>query len=178
VLFPTMFLPKRPPLTRLFNSLNSLNIRYQRNITSATTVNADEIAHFSRLSEHWWDEEGEFAMLHKMNPVRAGFIRDRVIRTREDDGLLGTRGLEGLNALDIGCGGGLLSEVKCSKFPIINVCSLLKLEFSSFRGQDIGYRRCRREHTNCKSACSKRSHVTLGRWTLRKSVNLSKSYFS
>ncbi|PVF93931.1 ubiquinone biosynthesis O-methyltransferase [Serendipita vermifera] len=105
-----MFLPKRPPCTRLFSSLKPLHIRYQRNISSASTVNADEIAHFSRLSEHWWNEEGEFGMLHKMNPVRVGFIRDRVIRTRQDEGVFETRGLEGLNALDIGCGGGLLSE--------------------------------------------------------------------
>lgn len=75
------------------------------------TVNEDEIAHFSKLSEHWWDERGEFEMLHKMNPVRVQFIRDRVQRSRFDEGDTNPIGLEGLNALDVGCGGGLLSEV-------------------------------------------------------------------
>lgn len=50
-------------------------------------------------------------MLHKMNPVRAKFIRDRVLRVRHDEGMPDASGLEGMEALDIGCGGGLLSEV-------------------------------------------------------------------
>jgi len=56
-------------------------------------------------------------MLHKMNPVRVGFIRERVVRIRQDEegeegseGAIGL-GLEGMDALDVGCGGGLLSEV-------------------------------------------------------------------
>ncbi|KIM25404.1 hypothetical protein M408DRAFT_74392 [Serendipita vermifera MAFF 305830] len=80
---------------------------------SGTTVNASEIAHFSRLSSQWWDERGEFGMLHKMNPVRVGFLRERVVRTRQDEGESENQiglGLSGMNALDIGCGGGLLSE--------------------------------------------------------------------
>jgi polyprenyldihydroxybenzoate methyltransferase / 3-demethylubiquinol 3-O-methyltransferase len=85
-----------------------------------STVNDDEIAHFSRLSEHWWDESGEFGMLHKLNPVRATFVRDRVLRTIEDEGhpnsgvsiSASSRPLEGLTAVDVGCGGGLLSEAR------------------------------------------------------------------
>lgn len=83
--------------------------------SSETTVNASEIAHFSRLSSQWWDERGEFAMLHKMNPVRVSFVRERVVRTRQDEGEMNGEaiglGLGGMNALDVGCGGGLLSEV-------------------------------------------------------------------
>lgn len=93
-----------------------------RTVASAATVNSDEIAHFSRLSEHWWDEHGEFRMLHKMNPVRAQFIRDRVLRVRRDEGMPHAGGLEGMEALDIGCGGGLLSEVRIllHMTPILN----------------------------------------------------------
>jgi hypothetical protein len=93
-----------------------------RTVTSAATVNPDEIAHFSRLSEHWWDERGEFKMLHKMNPVRTQFIRDRVLRVRQDEGMPHAIGLEGMEALDIGCGGGLLSEVciLLHRRPILN----------------------------------------------------------
>ena len=46
---------------------------------SHSTVNQDEIAHFSRLSSLWWDERGEFGMLHKMNPVRMQFIREKLV---------------------------------------------------------------------------------------------------
>ena len=83
--------------------------------SSGSTVNPDEIAHFSRLSAQWWDERGEFGMLHKMNPVRAQFIRDRILRVRHDEGMPTAIGLEGMEALDVGCGGGLMSEVSlCS----------------------------------------------------------------
>lgn len=90
------------------------------NMATKSTVNDDEIAHFSRLSEHWWDEAGEFGMLHKLNPVRAKFVRDRVLRTIEDEGhphpglsrSAFSKPLEGLTAVDVGCGGGLLSEAR------------------------------------------------------------------
>ena len=44
-----------------------------------STVNAEEVAHFSRLSSFWWDEKGEFGQLHKMNPVRVQFIREKLV---------------------------------------------------------------------------------------------------
>lgn len=78
-----------------------------------STVNHDEIAHFSRLSSLWWDERGEFALLHKMNPVRMQFIRDKLVEMKYEDGHTEFDEdaiLEGLNILDVGCGGGLLSE--------------------------------------------------------------------
>jgi 2-polyprenyl-6-hydroxyphenyl methylase / 3-demethylubiquinone-9 3-methyltransferase len=67
------------------------------------SVDAGEISHFAKQSAGWWDEDGPFAPLHRMNPVRIGFIRDQV------QTLLG-RGLAGLDLLDVGCGGGLLTE--------------------------------------------------------------------
>ncbi|KAG8949874.1 Hexaprenyldihydroxybenzoate methyltransferase, mitochondrial [Tulasnella sp. 424] len=88
---------------------------------SASTANPSEIAFFSRLSQQWWDESGEFAFLHRMNPVRVGYIRDKILATIEDEAptpsqgrdtvrALGARPLAGLDILDIGCGGGLLCE--------------------------------------------------------------------
>ena len=68
---------------------------------SFSTVNDAEIAHFSRLSALWWDERGEFALLHKMNPHRMRFIREKLL----PDACVG------LDVLDVGCGGGILSEV-------------------------------------------------------------------
>ncbi len=46
--------------------------------SSFSTVNADEISHFSRLSSQWWSETGEFALLHRMNPTRVEYIRQKV----------------------------------------------------------------------------------------------------
>lgn len=74
-----------------------------------TTVDPAEIERFSRIAEEWWDPAGKFAPLHQLNPVRIGYIRDRAAAHWRRDALSG-RPLEGLELLDIGCGGGLLSE--------------------------------------------------------------------
>jgi len=79
-----------------------------------TTVNADEIAHFSKLSSKWWDEQGEFSILHRMNPVRVQYIVDKLTEVAQDEDESrvpkGSRVLSGMDVLDVGCGGGLLSE--------------------------------------------------------------------
>jgi len=86
-----------------------------RGTISDTTINEDEVAHFSRLSSEWWDEHGEFSFLHKMNPVRMKFITEKLLEVaREEDidtPLESDDMLRGLDVLDVGCGGGLLSEV-------------------------------------------------------------------
>lgn len=74
-----------------------------------TTVDAAEVAKFSAMAAEWWDPAGKFAPLHKFNPVRLGFIRDTATTHFERDAR-GLRPFEGLSLLDIGCGGGLLSE--------------------------------------------------------------------
>ncbi len=76
-------------------------------MTDAPSIDPAEVAKFSAMAAEWWDPAGKFAPLHKFNPVRLGFIRD-VAGTH-----FGRRGLkpfQGLTLLDIGCGGGLLSE--------------------------------------------------------------------
>jgi 2-polyprenyl-6-hydroxyphenyl methylase/3-demethylubiquinone-9 3-methyltransferase len=74
-----------------------------------TTINDEELAKFSALAEQWWDPNGKFKPLHKFNPVRLAYIRDKVLAHFGRDGQL-RRPFEGLRILDIGCGGGLLSE--------------------------------------------------------------------
>ncbi len=74
-----------------------------------TTIDPAEIERFSRIAEEWWDPAGKFAPLHRLNPVRIGYIRDRVAAHRQRDALSGSP-LAGLDLLDIGCGGGLLCE--------------------------------------------------------------------
>ena len=74
-----------------------------------TTINPDEIDKFAAMADEWWDPKGKFKPLHKFNPVRLGYVRDNAIRHFGKDASV-RRPLEGLRVLDIGCGGGLLSE--------------------------------------------------------------------
>src|SRR6478735_618626 len=74
-----------------------------------TTINPDEIAKFAAMADEWWDPKGKFKPLHKFNPVRLGYVRDKVIAQFGKDSTV-RRPLEGVRILDIGCGGGLLSE--------------------------------------------------------------------
>ncbi len=76
---------------------------------AASTVDPAEIERFSRIAEEWWDPAGKFAPLHRLNPVRLGYIRDRSAAHWNRDTLSGLP-LEGLSLLDIGCGGGLICE--------------------------------------------------------------------
>ena len=74
-----------------------------------TTINPEEVAKFTAMAEQWWDPKGKFKPLHKFNPVRLSYIRDKVLAHFGRDGTK-RRPLEGLRLLDIGCGGGLLCE--------------------------------------------------------------------
>src|SRR5260221_6208956 len=73
------------------------------------SVDPDEIEKFNRLAAEWWDPPGKFRPLHAFNPVRLKFIRDLAARHFKRDANR-LRPFEGLSLLDIGCGGGLLSE--------------------------------------------------------------------
>jgi len=73
------------------------------------SVDDSEVAKFAALAETWWDTEGPFRPLHRFNPIRLRFIRDRIAEHFGRDPLAANP-LEGLRFLDIGCGGGLLAE--------------------------------------------------------------------
>lgn len=75
----------------------------------ATSVDAEEVRRFGALAERWWDPEGEMAPLHRLGPVRIGFVREHFCRLfgRDPRSL---RPFEGLRLLDIGCGAGLMAE--------------------------------------------------------------------
>jgi 2-polyprenyl-6-hydroxyphenyl methylase/3-demethylubiquinone-9 3-methyltransferase len=74
-----------------------------------STVDAAEVERFSRHANDWWNPRGPMAALHKFNPVRLGYIRDQASARFERD-LKKLDCLKGLRMLDIGCGGGILSE--------------------------------------------------------------------
>tara|TARA_B100000674_G_C37872204_1_gene930071 strand:+ start:346 stop:1074 length:729 start_codon:yes stop_codon:yes gene_type:complete len=74
----------------------------------SNTINKKEIEKFSQMAEEWWDPKGKFKPLHKFNPVRIGYIINKAIhhfKIKEKE-----LPLKNLNILDIGCGGGLLTE--------------------------------------------------------------------
>jgi 2-polyprenyl-6-hydroxyphenyl methylase/3-demethylubiquinone-9 3-methyltransferase len=66
------------------------------------SINPSEVEKFSAIADEWWDEGGKFAPLHQFNPVRIGYLKEKIIAHYGR--------LEGLSVLDIGCGGGLLCE--------------------------------------------------------------------
>jgi 2-polyprenyl-6-hydroxyphenyl methylase/3-demethylubiquinone-9 3-methyltransferase len=74
-----------------------------------STVDDAEVARFSAMAADWWDPAGKFRPLHRLNPVRIGYIRDTVCARLGRDPLA-PQPLSGLRLVDIGCGGGLISE--------------------------------------------------------------------
>tara|TARA_Y100000591_G_scaffold324791_1_gene344726 strand:- start:932 stop:1663 length:732 start_codon:yes stop_codon:yes gene_type:complete len=75
------------------------------------TINKEEIEKFSKLAEEWWDPEGKFKPLHKFNPTRIEYIKNNLIKEFKIKKL--DKPLSNLEILDIGCGGGLLTEPMC-----------------------------------------------------------------
>lgn len=73
------------------------------------TIDEDEVARFSAMADQWWDPTGKFKPLHKFNPVRLAYIKQEVCRQFDRDPKAADA-FKGLRFLDIGCGGGLLSE--------------------------------------------------------------------
>ena len=74
-----------------------------------STVDPEEAAHFGRMAADWWDPNGSSAMLHKMNPCRLAYIRDRLDQHWALDEC-DLKPLAGRRAADVGCGAGLLAE--------------------------------------------------------------------
>ncbi len=73
------------------------------------TINKKEIEKFSKIAEEWWNPEGKFKPLHKFNPIRISYIKNNIIsslKLKNDE----NKPLKKVKILDIGCGGGLLSE--------------------------------------------------------------------
>jgi hypothetical protein len=151
---------------------------------SISTVNDDEISHFSRLSAQWWDERGEFALLHKMNPHRIRFIREKVlevlqtqpgaatttatantISSNPNQSLESPHMMEGMDVLDVGCGGGILSEVRLlihsyffyrfidghRSVPLTLLITVIESRAS--RRQYARHRRIGREHWHRDASC-------------------------
>jgi 2-polyprenyl-6-hydroxyphenyl methylase/3-demethylubiquinone-9 3-methyltransferase len=77
--------------------------------TEDSTIDTDEVARFSAMADEWWDPSGSFKPLHKFNPVRLGYIREKLCAHFGCNPKSLTP-LNGLKVLDVGCGGGLICE--------------------------------------------------------------------
>ena len=80
-----------------------------RNATHASSIVDREATHFGAMAGDWWDPDGASKMLHRLNPVRLEYLRDRIDQHRHGDERT-LRPLAGRTALDVGCGAGLLCE--------------------------------------------------------------------
>lgn len=103
-----------PPTSTALSSLSSSPENQKppfprRTASVSSSLNESELAKFSSIADTWWDAEGPFKPLHIMNPTRLSFIRSTLCRHfRKDPDC--ARPFEGLTFLDVGCGGGILSE--------------------------------------------------------------------
>ncbi|XP_059656545.1 ubiquinone biosynthesis O-methyltransferase, mitochondrial-like isoform X3 [Cornus florida] len=99
-------LPEKPPING--DTTNDVK-NVTRVPTSSSSLNEAELLKFSSIAETWWDAKGPFKPLHVMNPTRVTFIRSTLCRHfRKDPNC--ARPFEGLKFVDVGCGGGILSE--------------------------------------------------------------------
>lgn len=102
--------------------------------TASQNVDPEEIAKFEALAARWWDPHSEFKPLHDINPLRLNYINDRV-------------GLRGKNVLDIGCGGGILSESMAAHGAMVTGIDLGEAPLAVARlhlkesGQQVEYRK-------------------------------------
>ena len=75
------------------------------------SINKKEIEKFSKIAEEWWNPNGKFKPLHKFNPIRIKYIKENIVK--DFNIKLSNKPLRNIKILDIGCGGGLLSEPMC-----------------------------------------------------------------
>ena len=110
-----------------------------------TSIVPEEVKHFGELASDWWDPDGASAMLHKLNPVRLKYVRDMIDQHWQCDEC-GRTPLAGKNALDVGCGAGLLTEplarlgAKVTGIDAAPEVIAVAREHSAAMGLEIDYR--------------------------------------
>lgn len=97
------------PVSNLSTPDDSKFIIKNEQQTTTSSLKQHELAKFAAISDTWWDSEGPFKPLHNMNPTRLAFIRSTLCRHFSKDPNC-ARPFEGLKIVDVGCGGGILSE--------------------------------------------------------------------
>jgi 2-polyprenyl-6-hydroxyphenyl methylase/3-demethylubiquinone-9 3-methyltransferase len=113
--------------------------------SSRSSIDPADVERFSRIAAEWWDPKGKFAPLHRFNPIRLSFIRDQALHHFARDSVARAP-FAGLRLLDIGCGGGLLSEPMARLgFSVTGVDASPRnigtaLAHAAAQGLDIDYR--------------------------------------
>lgn len=116
-------------------------------ISGDSTVDAREVEFYTRMADAWWDRQGAFWPLHTLNELRVAYIRDHLCRhfRRDADAALP---LSGLRVLDVGCGGGILSESMAAMGADVTGIDIVDRNIGVSRlharqqGLDIDYRKC------------------------------------
>ncbi len=122
----------------------------RRKGAAGASVDPSEVAKFEALAEEWWDPEGEFKPLHRLNPIRLRFIRDRIAAHLGRDPQV-ERPLAGIRLLDIGCGGGLLAEpmtrlgARVTAIDAAEKSIKVAAQHAERNGLEIDYRHCSAE---------------------------------
>ncbi len=112
---------------------------------SDTTSGTQQAAHFGAMAGDWWNPKGSSAMLHRLNPVRLGYIRSQIDRHWQGDGKA-RRPLSGKRAVDIGCGAGLVAEPLARLGADVTAVDAAEenvvaaIEHAALSGFDIDYR--------------------------------------
>lgn len=78
-------------------------------MTDYSSIDPKELEKFQRIASQWWDKEGEFKILHKINPIRLSYITEKISQYLKSS----NRSLAAINILDVGCGGGLITVPLC-----------------------------------------------------------------
>ena len=104
----------------------------------SNTINKKEIDKFSKIAEEWWNPGGKFKPLHKFNPIRISYIKNNIINTFKIKKSK-KKPLEKIKILDIGCGGGLLSE-----------------PMARLGGNVTGIDASIKKYKSCKTSCKKK----------------------
>jgi len=89
-------------------------------------MDEEELNHFRSMANSWWDETGDFEALHAMNRLRVPFIRDGLVQNREEPSPDPSLPLQGLRIVDVGSGGGILTEVGSGTVQKYNIIRTLK----------------------------------------------------
>jgi 2-polyprenyl-6-hydroxyphenyl methylase / 3-demethylubiquinone-9 3-methyltransferase len=107
--------------------------------SAATTIDPAEVARFAALAESWWDPRGKFRPLHRFNPVRLAFLRDRLAAHFARDAA-SLQPFAGLRLLDIGCGGGLVAEPMARLgFAVVGIdAALANVKTAQVHAQEVG----------------------------------------
>ena len=104
----------------------------------SSTINKKEIEKFSKIASQWWDPNGKFKPLHNFNPIRIEYIKNSIVKHFKIKS--SSRPLKKINLLDIGCGGGLLSEPLCKLGAnIVGIdASIKNIEVAKFHAKKNG----------------------------------------